>query len=85
MFANRLVTTLQSPSAVSLIACAKTDTQSSGTYWVDRASGALNRLNPVHENSINFLFFDGHSDYKTMNELRSLGTNPIQQFWIGNW
>jgi prepilin-type processing-associated H-X9-DG protein len=85
LFANRLVTTLQSPSAVSLIACAKTDTESSGTYWVDYAGGILHRLVPVHENGINFLFFDGHSDYKTMNELRRLATNPRQQFWIGNW
>jgi prepilin-type N-terminal cleavage/methylation domain-containing protein/prepilin-type processing-associated H-X9-DG protein len=85
LFANRLVTTLQNPSAVSLFACTRNDWISSH-YYRRKDAVTLEYLAPVHENGTNFVFFDGHTDYKTMNELRSLAAvNPAHEFWRGNW
>ncbi|HOG51870.1 MAG TPA: prepilin-type N-terminal cleavage/methylation domain-containing protein [Lentisphaeria bacterium] len=84
LFTNRLITTLQSPSSVSLITCARS-TSSSALYYRLQDGVTLQHLEPVHENGTNFLFFDGHTDYKTTHELRSLAATPTHAFWRGNW
>ncbi|MGI6355018.1 MAG: hypothetical protein ACOX6W_07985, partial [Lentisphaeria bacterium] len=85
LFTNRLVTTLQNPSAVSLFACTRND-WISAHYYRRKDAVTLEYLAPIHENGTNFVFFDGHTDYKTMNELRSLAAvNPAHEFWRGNW
>jgi len=85
LFGNRLLSSLRKPSVVSLIACARNNWVSSH-YYRRRDAITMDYLAPVHENGTNFVFFDGHTDYKTMNDLRSLAAfNPSHEFWRGNW
>lgn len=84
LFSNRLVTTLQNPSSTSMLADARSNTNAAHYYRL-KSLGTLEGLAPVHENGINVLFFDGHTEYRTMNEIRSLSGLTTHEFWRGNW
>ncbi len=85
LFANRKLSSLTKPSAVALIACARATTYTNISFRRSN-TGTLTSLEPVHESGTNFVFFDGHTDYKTTAELQKLAAiNPIHEFWRGNW
>lgn len=85
LFVNRKLVSLKKPSSVALFACARS-TAATNISFRRYGTNSLSSLEPVHEGGINFVFFDGHAGYKTMNEIRKLASIlPTHEFWRGNW
>ncbi len=81
-FFYRKLTGLKMPSQVSMIACSNNGS-ACPVYYRRLADGTLQNLNPVHSGGTNFVFFDGHTEWKSRKELDFLRLSTL--FWYGNW
>jgi prepilin-type N-terminal cleavage/methylation domain-containing protein/prepilin-type processing-associated H-X9-DG protein len=89
LVANRKVTRLKTPTETGMLACSKW-TSGSGeiyneNYYRLRTALQMQGIEPIHGNSNNFAFFDGHAGAKQHNELVSISGDTTHVFWVGKW